>query len=479
MSNKILKPILCLALAAGMTACDNDDIYLGGADDSILNTPDGNVVYITDDNGDSNVAYVDFKDSYTLDIFLRSSKKIVGNASVTLAYDPAVLEAYNKANGTSIAAFPQANVSLSDGGKLAIADGQITSSAYGLKLTAAASSEPGTTYAVPLSVTTDNASMAGNINSYIVMVRDCSKFPGAEKFYNGKPGMKIIGVLEVNDVNPLNCMNYTLKESGKQFFDIVVLFSANINYNAETGRVYVSRNENIQALLDQHDKYIKPLQERGTKVVLGILGNHDVSGISTLGDRLAKDFAVEVKNLCDAYELDGIFLDDEYTDYGAAASGNYTGFVAQSTAAASRMAYEIRKAQPERLLISYRYEALYRAVEVDGMQPGEMFDYVVNDYGVTNNPTTTYPGLVNAQVGTGSWNCSEWSQMIPSSTNWTRRFSLEGMREDGFGTLMIFNFRTDPNYWLTRYIVRDMQSTCEAFWNAELEYDGTWYNKDY
>lgn len=468
-----------MAVLAGFTACDNNDIYIGGANDSILQAPQGNVVYLTDGNGHSDVGFVEFKDSYTLDLYLRSSKSVEGTASVTLSYDPAVLAAYNSGSGTEVAAFPEGNVILPDGGRLSIDNGKLTSVAYGIRLTANANLNPETTYAVPLSVKPDNAIMARDADSFIILVRDCTKFPGTEKYYDGKPGMKIVGVIEVNDVNPLNTMGFTLKESGKQFFDIVVLFSANINYNDQTGRVYVSRNENVQALLDQREKYLKPLQERGIKVVLGILGNHDISGISTLKPELAKSFATEVKNLCDAYELDGVFLDDEYTDYDGAASTTIPGFQAQSTEAASRMAYEIRKAQPSRLLISYRYEALYSAVAVDGMEPGQIFDLVLNDYFVTSNPVDTYPGLKISQAGTGSWNCSDYSQWIPANSYYSEYFSLTGMRDEGYGALMIFNFNNNPDYWLSPYIIRDMGNTAMDFWNAELEYDNSWYRKDF
>lgn len=479
MIKNIFRSLLCVAAVAAVSSCDKDDIYIGGADDSGIISPDGNVVYLTDGNGRSDVGFVEFKDSYSLDLYLRSSKAIEGTASATLSYDLSVLEAYNAGSGSEVAAFPQASVSLPDGGKISISAGELSSPAYKLQLSSNDALDPETTYAVPLKVTPENAAMAGGATSYVVLVRDCTKFPGAEKYYNGKPGMKIISVIEVNDVNPLNVMGFTLKESGKQFFDIVVLFSANINYNAQTGRVYVSRNENVQALLDQRDKYIKPLQDRGIKVVLGILGNHDISGISTLKPELAKEFATEVKNLCDAYELDGIFLDDEYTDYNGAASTTIPGFTAQSVKAASRMAYEIRKAQPSRLLISYRYEALFEAVAIDGMEPGQIFDYVLNDYGVTSNPCETYPGLKISQAGTGSWNCSDYKQWIPANSAYAQRFSLTGMREEGYGALMIFNFTCNPGNWLSSYIVRDMGTTAEAFWNAELEYDNSWYNKDF
>ena len=323
--------MICMAAISAFVSCDNDDIYIGGADDSIIQSPQGNVVYLTDGDGHSNVGFAEFKESYTMDLYLRSSKAIEGSASATLKYDLSVLDAYNAASGSEVAAFPQASVILPDDGKITISAGSISSDAYKLEFKSNTDLDPETTYAVPLSVTPENAAMAGGENSFIVLVRDCTKFPGTEKFYEGKPGMKIVGVIEVNDVNPLNVMGFTLKESGKQFFDVVVLFSANINYNSQTGRVYVSRNENVQALLDQREKYIKPLQERGIKVVLGILGNHDSSGISTLKPELAKAFASEVKNLCDAYELDGVFLDDEYTNYDEAANTTIPGFQAQST----------------------------------------------------------------------------------------------------------------------------------------------------
>lgn len=478
-SNSILKVLLCGAVMAGAASCDKTDIFLGAADTGHLMSPDGNVVYVTDGNGNSDVGYLEFNGTGSLDLFLRSSKTLSQNVSATFAYDLNVLKTYNEGQNTEVAAFPEGKVTLSGDGKVSIEAGKLSSGAMTVTLSADAALDPDVTYAVPLSVTPEGASLNSGAYGYVILVRDISKFPGTEKFYNGKPGMKIIGVFEVNDVNPLNVLGFTLKGSGKQFFDMVVLFSANINYNAQTGRVYISRNDNVQALLDNRAKYLKPLQERGIKVILGILGNHDISGISTLDPTLAKEFAKEVKQVCDAYELDGVMLDDEYTDYNAAASGTIPGFIPQSVEAASRMAYEIRQAQPARLILSYRYGALSSAVDINGMQPGQFFDYVLNDYWVTSNPVSTYPGLRQDQAGTGSWNCSGDSQCIPSNSNWKGRFSLTGMREAGYGALMIFNFTCNPDYWMTPYIVKDMETTANDFWGEELQYDQSWYPKDF
>ena len=51
-------------------------------------------------------------------------------------------------------------------------------------------------------------------------------------------GLQVISCMEVNDANPLHNLCYTLKESKKYVFDQVILFSGNINYNAEIGEVY-------------------------------------------------------------------------------------------------------------------------------------------------------------------------------------------------------------------------------------------------
>lgn len=479
MIRTIAKYTLGAIFVFGASACTKDEIYLGSANTGILDVPDGNVVYVSDGGGRGDTPLVEFSGSYTLDLYLRSTKSVEGSVTAILSYDPEVLAAYNAGNASEVPLYPEKYFSLSDGGKVTLKEGQLISSPLTVSFTSDSSLDPATVYALPLKVTPEGGRMVSGAEGYVILVQDATAFPGAEKYYDGKPGMKIVGVLEVNDVNPLNTMGFTLKRSGKQFFDAVVIFSANINYDTQTGRVYVSRNKNVQALLDQREKYLKPLQARGIKVILGILGNHDISGISTLSDETAARFAKEVRDVCDAYELDGVFLDDEYSDYSAASSGAIPGFVGQSVESASRLAYEIRKAQPERLLMAYRYGALDRGMEIDGTDCGQVWDYVFNNYRVTSNPVKSFPGLRQDQAGTGSWNCSAGEAFIPSTKGWASLFSLTKMREQGYGALMVYNFNCDPSSWITPVLITDMESTATDFWGDELVYDGSWYPKDF
>ncbi|MDK7751151.1 chitinase, partial [Brevibacterium sp. UMB10442] len=106
---------------------------------------------------------------------------------------------------------------------------------------------------------------------------------------------------------------FTLKNSKKYFFDQVVLFAGNINYNEETGEVYNKNNENVTQLLNYKEKYLAPLRAKGIKVIMGILGNWDRAALTNLTEEGAKAFARHMKAMCDAYDLDGVFLDDEYS----------------------------------------------------------------------------------------------------------------------------------------------------------------------
>lgn len=490
--NKIFfRTLFCLSATVALASCDNDDLIVGGADTGVIGAPDGNVVYVTDAIGQSDGSMFTFSGSGTFNLYARTSKAIQGNCSVTFNYDADVLTAYNAANATDYEAVKSDMVVFANDGVASFEAGALKSSPLAVTVNGAGELNPDRIYALPLSFTVSNGQTVGGVNSVVVLLRDTSKYPGADKTYNGIPGMKMIAVVEVNDHNPLNVMGFTLKDSGKQLFDMVVLFSANINYNDQTGRVYVSRNENVQAILDNRDKYIKPLQDRGIKVILGVMGNHDMSGISTLTPGASKEFAREVKQICDAYQLDGVFLDDEWTKYDQAASTDNPLFQKKSYEAASRMAYDIKMAQPERLVLSYKWDQLYYGVPIEGKQPGEFFDYVLNDYCDEANPVDTYPGLRQDQAGTGSWNCidADWykARWMPGFTTdrgdkvlvYNDMFSLTGMREQGYGALMIFNFYNNPAMRLTESIIKNLGLTAKAFYNADLQYDGIYYPADW
>jgi hypothetical protein len=94
--------------------------------------------------------------------------------------------------------------------------------------------------------------------------------------------------VEVNNNDPRVALNWEL-ETGEKFFDVVVLFASNIRmrdcanaspddkatHQCTLNGPHIHHNGNVQYVLTNRAKYIKPLQDAGIKVTMGLLGDHD------------------------------------------------------------------------------------------------------------------------------------------------------------------------------------------------------------
>ena len=474
----LINSLLIGAFAISGVACDDNDVVVGSVDTSRIEAPQGDVVYITDGRGYRTFSTVEFHNTATEGLTLNTRKALASPCKVTFAYDSKVLDDYNKANGTQYKAFPQSMVSFANGGAVTLEAGSTKATAH-YTLSSDGSLDPAATYVLPVKATVEGGALLGAEDaSKVILVKDLSALSDATKYVedeNGNmvPGVKVFSCMEVNNTNPLNNLSFTLKNSGKPLVDCLIIFSANINYNPETGRVYIFNNENVQAILDNRAKYLKPLQDRGIKVVLGILGNHDRSGIANLDANTAKLFARECKNMCDAYQLDGIFWDDEYSAYQNPAPA---GFVSPSREACSRLMYEVKKLQPERWNIAYVYSTTRSVDDITDpetgvtVKGGEYIDYALHDYGGSYDLADNYHGMQRSQMGLYS---QEFAQGRTASLE-----NLEKMRKDGYGAHMIFSM--DPNnsnFEWSQYGA--MENCAKAFYDDELVFDGIKYPKDW
>ncbi len=287
---------------------------------------------------------------------------------------------------------------------------------------------PGTTYAVPVYATiqSGNATIAEESSKVIFLIKR-----------KAERSIKQVVYLEVNDCNPLNILEYNLTD-GTPFFDAVILFAANINYDSDNDVVYLHNNPNVQALLDNSDTFLQPLRERGIKVYLGLLGNHDAAGLAQLSDWGAEQWAQSVAETCRQYKLDGVNLDDEYSK--SPIVDNHW-FTQRSAKAGARLAYELKKALSEKCdwpteVSIYEYGALYELPEVtiDGTThtQSEFIDFIVADYGGRSTP---YGDLTYAQ-------CSGASIQLAQGRTLTDR-SARTIASQGYGWCMWFAF--DPS----------------------------------
>ena len=94
-----------------------------------------------------------------------------------------------------------------------------------------------------------------------------------------------------------------------------MIYSSNIRGDAN-GNVYAYNNPNNAAILADPDKYIKPLQAKGIKVLLGYLGDHTGAGFANLTNQQAESFCNQIIEVGEAAGVDGYFLDDEWSEYG-------------------------------------------------------------------------------------------------------------------------------------------------------------------
>ena len=188
-----------------------------------------------------------------------------------------------------------------------------------------------------------------------------------------KSGPVSVAYVEVNSNSMLNVGKYTLANGGANVFDIAVIFAANINYDGSNA--YLSFNPQVQSVLDNVATQIRPLQAKGIKVELSILGNHQGAGFANFPSQAAAAaFAQQLSNAVTQYGLDGIDFDDEYADYGTNGTGqpNASSFV--------YLVQALRNDMPNKLITMYDIGPAASSLTYNGTDVGPLFNYAWNPY---------------------------------------------------------------------------------------------------
>ena len=123
-----------------------------------------------------------------------------------------------------------------------------------------------------------------------------------------------------------------------------------------------------------------------------------------------------------------MFFDDEYCN-----RGDYPGFTNYNNFA--RLAYECKKAMPDKLVEAYAYSGTSSAQQIEGIQG---VDYAIQDYGAYYDLSGSYPGLSKSGMIQAS---SEFAQgrIISSST-------AKRIVDEGYGGTMIFSLNPKNGY---------------------------------
>lgn len=344
---------------------------------------------------------------------------------VFLVYDADYARTWNALHGTDYSLYPEDLVEIQNDGRIVLAPDEKMSYELGLTVTYSDNLENDRTYILPIRAVsgTDGVTISESMSHSVYLIRN---YHYQSDTFKGEDAVKTFLFFEVNDTNPLNALEFVLdNEEESLFFDYVVLFAANINYNAEAGRVYVYCNPQVQFLLDNNETYIQPLRKRGIKVLLGLLGNHDAAGLAQLSEIGARDFAREIAALCDAYNLDGVNYDDEYSN---APDLSNPLFTSKSTRAAARLCYETKKVMPDKDVTVFNYGYMYGTNVVDGVDASEWIDIVVPNYGSRANPIGNMT-LKQCAGYAAELNLYPWQASVSSAQN---------VVSGGYGYYMMF-----------------------------------------
>lgn len=456
------------AASVALTACATlavscaDDIEVGApVDDSFYGTIYETNGYLLDRASNRSVVTIaPTGQSYTATLSLGLTRALEETLSAEVSFDAGYLGTYNAANGTEYELYPENLVTFSDGGTL-VADAADKRCAT-VEMTVAPSTDlkAGATYAIPVVVSAEGLALKEEARHCLYLIEGDTEQPGnIETCDKGEDATKAFLFFEVNDTNPLNALTWKL-ENGKLLWDVVVLFAANINWDATAGRAYVKCNPNVQYLLDNNETYLQPLRKRGIKVLLGLLGNHDQAGLAQLSEIGARDFAAEVAEYIYAYNLDGVNYDDEYSA-GPDLSNPY--FAAWGKEAAARLCYETRKAMPDKLVTVFAYGAMYGTAEVDGVDADKWIDIVVANYG-----STAYP------IGDMDYSkCSGASLEFNLGYNSLTDNTAQTILNRGYGWFM--GFALDPKNFSSSY---SRMAGCKTLYGSPLAYPTIFYKKD-
>lgn len=450
------------------TACE-DDIVIPNKDNSKLETVDGVYGMVKSLAGAREFTPISvFGDKAAAGhVYFELTKAADKDVTVTFTVDQAALDAYNATHGTSYTMYP--HVTLANGGTATVKSGEKKSAP--VELTIQAGGSVGSTYAVAVSATAnDGVEMSAANQMYVYLVKPQPAIPDSRK-----GDILTHCFVEVNDENILNLGEYTMKKSGKPFFDVVSIFAANINQDAETGRVRVFCNDKVSFLLENADKYIRPLQAKGIKVTMTILGNHDEAGMGNLSEAAAKDFAQELKAFLDIYGLDGIDFDDEYTNYNNTNPG--PGFEKRSRANFARLVYECRQAFGDKLIGVYEYGSLDSPDgEVEGMKVGAIVDYMAYGYYQNQNPDgafgreeSHFENLPKSKYAPLPWKIND---ELKGGWDGFDKSKFQKVKDEGYGIQMFYN----PKPLMYQYYTL-LTEISKILFEDEVEWSGKYWSR--
>lgn len=261
---------------------------------------------------------------------------------------------------------------------------------------------------------------------------------------------QVVAYVEVNSNDLANVADYTLADSGKPAVDMAIIFAANINYDGE--KAYLHFNDRVTATLDDAANQIRPVQQRGTKVLLSVLGNHQGAGFANFTSYEDADaFAAQLADAVTTYGLDGIDFDDEYSQYGANGTPqpNAQSFGWLATALRDRLG-------PDKIISLYAIGETYTVTDFTAFDVAGVIDYAWNPYYPTYN-APTIPGFTDkSRLGAAAIDLANVS--TATATDFAERTV-----SDGYGVYVAYNLTATDQSALLSGITQQLKGEATRY----------------
>lgn len=176
------------------------------------------------------------------------------------------------------------------------------------------------------------------------------------------------------------------------------------------GRATLTYTTDMEYVLKNHSRYLRPMQENGLKVCLAIMGGGTGLGFANLTDAQISDFTAQVQTAVSLYDLDGINLWDKGAGYGK------EGMAPTNDTSYAKLIQALKSVMPGKLLTLVDTRETTEALcdEQEGINVGNYLDY--------------------------AWSSLE-DFLAPYETNATIR-PLAGVPEKKYGTIFLRDMAT-------------------------------------
>ena len=417
MKNNPFKYFVFLMLSLLMvatTGCTEDDISMPAGqlpDETPMNSVGGQLCSGKTFSNKITVSMYEGDGAVTEEICYALTKPAITAVTVKAIPSPELVAQYNSDNEADMKEFPVANVTLGNGGSLTVAAGKkesgtisITLSPDGLK--------PETLYLLAIALTQNPVGVDAQENKQVIYYRVnfrekttmCE--PDGEGQTQEIPplmsGVTTVFYVNTETYSPLIAGVLAIRDDGlyppppyNRLGHIVNLKRATIGYDAVSQRALLAPGSDLSYVLEHRDKYIRHLQEIGSKVCICIENGGKGIGFCNMNDAQIADFVYQVKSIIEHYYLDGVNLWDDVSTYGKA------GMSAMNTTSYPKLIKALREALPDKLLTLVdkgdATEYLYDVNKCGGIEAGKYLDYAWHGYfsptevveAITPNPEGT------------------------------------------------------------------------------------------